>query len=205
MASPLHTQAEAEPGLGQPISRRSISRKKLDIYVPELYAAAAAYAYNFGLEFGGAAHDFSDDELIPAAPRPSDAPRPSYNGYIATLRSCVAARALCPGQQLHARLRLRTRPRRGPRHKARRPLRVLPPGAKRAAPVRRNGPAERAHPDGRAGRPCEEAIGMYRGMLEQGVELDSFTYPPVFKACAALLDLGAIRYLISVQIVFYSC
>jgi hypothetical protein len=47
---------------------------------------------------------------IPAPPpHPSDSPhlstpRPSYNGYIATLRSSVAAKALRLGRQLHARL-----------------------------------------------------------------------------------------------------
>lgn len=42
--------------------------------------------------------------------------------------------------------------------------------------------------------PREAAIEMYRAMLAYGgVEPDNFTYPPVLKACAALLDLAAGR------------
>jgi pentatricopeptide repeat protein len=41
---------------------------------------------------------------------------------------------------------------------------------------------------------CEAAIELYRAMLAYGsMKPDNFTYPPVLKACAALLDLGAGR------------
>jgi pentatricopeptide repeat protein len=151
----------------------------------------------------GALLRLASGESIPAPPpRPSDAPhvsapRPSYDGYIATLRSCVAARALRPGRQLHARLlvsglgldaALATRlvdlyascghvP----------DARLLFDGMPQRNVFVWNVLIQKYARDG----PREEAIGMYRAMLERSMEPDNFTYPPVLKACAALLDLGA--------------
>ncbi|GJM98286.1 hypothetical protein PR202_ga15279 [Eleusine coracana subsp. coracana] len=143
-------------------------------------------------------------EATPPPPPPSCAPhlstpRLSYVGYIATLRSCVAARALRPGRQLHARLlvsglggdaALATR------------LVDLYASSGHVAHARclfdempqRNvfvwNVLIRAYArDG----PRQESINLYRMMLDHGVEPDNFTYPPVLKACAALLDLGAGR------------
>ncbi|KAL6602786.1 hypothetical protein ACP70R_043147 [Stipagrostis hirtigluma subsp. patula] len=145
--------------------------------------------------------------LPPAAtgtPTPSrasgDASSPaSYSHYIAALRSCVAARAVRPGRQLHARLLvsglgldapLATR------------LVDLYAACGHVAHARRlfDGMPQqsvflwnvliRAYV--REG-PREAAVEQYRAMLRRGVEPDNFTYPPVLKACAALLDLGAGR------------
>ncbi|KAF8667874.1 hypothetical protein HU200_052497 [Digitaria exilis] len=125
----------------------------------------------------------------------------SYNYYATTLRSCVLSRSFRPGQQLHARLlvsglgldaALATRlidlyASSGHVSHARRLFDGMP--------QQRNvflwNVLIRAYArDG----PREAAIEMYRAMLDHGgVEPDNFTYPPVLKACAALLDLAAGR------------
>ncbi|CAN6177971.1 unnamed protein product [Urochloa humidicola] len=137
---------------------------------------------------------------IPSFLPPS--PSPSHNHYAATLRSCVLSRAVRPGRQLHARLlvsglgldpALTTRlvdlyASCGHVSHARRLFDGMP--------QRRNvflwNVLIRAYArDG----PHEAAIEMYRAMLahDGGVEPDNFTYPPVLKACAALLNLAAGR------------
>ncbi|TKW21690.1 hypothetical protein SEVIR_4G136900v4 [Setaria viridis] len=140
----------------------------------------------------------------PPAPSPSllpPCPFPSYNHYATNLRSCVLSRAVRPGRQLHARLLVSG-------------LGLNPALATRLVdlyascghvsharrlfdgmPQQRNvflwNVLIRAYArDG----PREAAIEMYRAMLAHGsVEPDNFTYPPVLKACAALLDLAAGR------------
>ncbi|TVU08722.1 hypothetical protein EJB05_42134, partial [Eragrostis curvula] len=139
-----------------------------------------------------------------APPPPSSdphlsSPRPSYDHYTATLRSCIAARAVRPGRQLHARLlvsglglhaALATR------------LVDLYASSGHVADARRlfDGMPQRSvfvwnvliRAYARDG-PREAAVELYRALLETGMEPDNFTYPPVLKACAALLDLGTGR------------
>ncbi|KAJ1259210.1 hypothetical protein BS78_10G137100 [Paspalum vaginatum] len=128
-------------------------------------------------------------------------PSPSYSHYATTLRSCVLSRAVRPGRQLHARLLvsglgldapLATR------------LVDLYAACGHVSHARRLFDGMPQHRNvflwnvlirayARDG-PREEAIALYRAMLAHGgVEPDNFTYPPVLKACAALLDLDAAR------------
>ncbi|CAN6194981.1 unnamed protein product [Urochloa humidicola] len=127
---------------------------------------------------------------------------PSQNHYAATLRSCVLSRAVRPGRQLHARLlvsglsldpALTTRlvdlyASCGHVSHARRLFDGMP--------QKRNvflwNVLIRAYA---RDEPREASVEMYRAMLayDGGVEPDNFTYPPVLKACAALLDLAVGR------------
>ncbi|CAL5053136.1 unnamed protein product [Urochloa decumbens] len=126
-------------------------------------------------------------------------PSPSYNHYATTLRSCVLSRAVRPGRQLHARLLvsgLCLDPALATRlvdlyasccHVSH--ARRLFDGMHQKQNVFLWNVLIRAYAwDG----PCEAAIETYRAMLAHGggVEPDNFTYPPVLKACAALLDLA---------------
>ncbi|KAL6876344.1 hypothetical protein ACP4OV_012916 [Aristida adscensionis] len=132
-------------------------------------------------------------------PPPSRASAPaSRDHYASALRACVATGAVGPGRQLHARLLVSGL---GPDAALATSLVDLYASCGHVAHARRlfDGMPRRdvflwnvlVRAYAREGP--REAAALFRAMLGRGVEPDNFTYPPVLKACAALMDLGAGR------------
>ncbi|XP_061359347.1 pentatricopeptide repeat-containing protein At4g21065-like [Gastrolobium bilobum] len=129
-------------------------------------------------------------------PSPSPSPSPSNYNYASLLQSCIAAKALRPGKQLHGRLcqlgiaynqdlatkfvnlysvcnSLRD---------AHQLFDRIPKGNLFLWNVLIRGYAWNG--------PHEAAISLYHQMLEYGLKPDNFTFPFVLKACSALSAIG---------------